>query len=173
MTNTQLDILIASIDTNGQNTASEVRAVLTAIKNESCKVGEVKQSFFSGAYLTANFNSTGLGINEMEGFALCNGQNGTYDMRRRTPVCYDPTTYVSGNNYSVVGNTFGEENHTLIEAELPVINIQGHIPVAGTTAGGGTGFQPYASGTADTIGGGQSHNNMQPSIVSVFYQRIA
>jgi len=173
MTIAQIDALIAAINDNGRNTALEVRTILTAIKNEAFPLNEIKMIFMTDLEITANFDSTGLGIGNSVGKAIANGLNGTENYSRKVPVGYDSTTYVSGFDYSQVSNTFGSENHTLTEAQLPIIQIMGHTNVAGETAGGGSGAQPYANGVADTIGGGLSHNNIQPSKVTLFIQRIS
>lgn len=166
-----LQLLINSIEDNGNNTASEMRLVLNALKDEICKVGEIKTSIFTPTYLSDNFNSTGLGINEMDGFAICNGANGTVDLRKRVPVGYDPTANTSGFNYSILGNQFGEEKHTLSIDEMPAHNHSAWGETSGQTAGGGSGIEPVGSVTG-TTGGGQPHNNIQPSTVVIFYQRI-
>lgn len=173
MDTAQITALINTLDDGGLNTALEVRTVLAAFRDEVWKIGEIKMIKQDATFISANYDGTGLGLASMLGYALCNGNNGTDNYRRKTPVGYDPSTYVSGFHYETLGATFGEEKHTLIESELPVININGHTSVVGTTAGGGSGNQPWAPGTSDTIGGGQSHNNIQPSIVTVFIQRIA
>lgn len=65
--------------------------------------------------------------------------------------------------------TFGEETHTLIEAELashahiynpPVLNVDIEAPGVPDPVGAGIGFPTYT----DPTGGDQPHNNMQPSI---------
>ncbi|OWP87772.1 hypothetical protein BWK60_01930 [Flavobacterium covae] len=172
MTLTNLQLLINSIEDNGNNTASEMRVVLNALKNEICKIGEIRTSIFSPAYLSANFNSTGLGINEMDGFAICNGSNRTVDLRKRVPVGYDSAAYTNGFNYSILGNQFGEEVHTLSIDEMPAHDHSSWGETQGQTAGGGTGIEPTGGSTGLT-GGSKPHNNMQPSTVVIFYQRIS
>lgn len=186
---THLQLLINSIEDNGNNTASEMRLVLNALKDEICKVGEIKMSIFTPTYLSANFDNTGLGINEMDGFAICNGDNETYDLRKRVPVGYDPATYTSGFDYSILGNQFGEENQVITKDQLP--NIKGRFRTIAED------FFPFPDGVFVNDGGndswigdgsnspsfdhmtvkmdfgkGQPHNNIQPSTVVIFYQRI-
>lgn len=135
---------------------------------------EVKELDCTQQFITDNFNPTGLGINIMDGFAICNGQNGTKDRRKRTSVGYDPTTYVNGFNYSQIGNTFGEENHKITKDELPKIKLS--FPIGDDQTGGGAystcGNNGSQSGYTEFMGNDIAHNNIQPSIVTLFVQRI-
>lgn len=166
MTVANIDILINAIQTGGQNTAIEVRSILNALKNEVCKIGEVKLGFFSNSYITANFTSTGLGINEMEGFALANGANGTQDCRKRTPVGFDLTPFVSGDDYSLIGNKFGSATKTLAHDEIPLWKT---FLESGAGNSGAADFQNDSNGATTPV----PFSLMQPSIVTVFYQRIS
>lgn len=68
--------------------------------------GDIKEVICTQAYITANFNgSTGLGMNERLGWAICNGQNGTIDLRDRVTVGYGGSIgtgigYTGGSNAS-------------------------------------------------------------------------
>lgn len=104
------------------------------------------------------------------------------DMRRRVPVGAGGTgTSVLGN---AIGNTGGEEAHTLIQAELPNVSLGNGIvddtgvafnygktttgiPGAATaTMAIDTGGQPLTyQGLTAPLGSGSAHNNMQPSAV--------
>lgn len=75
------------------------------------------------------FDNTGLGKWEYAGFALCNGANGTIDLRGRVPLGYDPRTSDPSNGiwdtgYNALGNTGGEKKHVLSIAEMPRHNHQ-------------------------------------------------
>lgn len=61
-------------------------------------------------------DSTGLGINTWAGWAICNGQNGTPDLRKRFRVGAD----FSSADYNVVGNTGGEEFVRLTKDQTPL-----------------------------------------------------
>ena len=89
-----------------------------------------------------------------------------------------------------LGENGGEENHTLITAELPAHShtVFGSAnqatssspadnllsekarrgPNIYATAPGGSDVQPLASGTVSTTAGGQPHNNMQPYLALNF-----
>lgn len=122
------------------------------------------------------------------GWYLCNGANGTPDLRGRFVLG-------AGGSYAV-GATGGAETHTLTTSEIPAHNHGGGSHVHGITdaghshsiysrnqdgssnkaregdpAGGGavttnsstTGISINSSGTIiNTEGGGQAHNNMPP-----------
>ena len=63
------------------------------------------------------FDENGKGFDEMIGWYLCDGRNGTPDLRGRFPVGYDNSS--SGSQYSTVGMTGGEEYVKLSNNELP------------------------------------------------------
>ena len=67
---------------------------------------EVKELWVNQTYIDNNFDVTGFGINLMEGYAICNGDNGTPPMDGLISVGY-------GTNYNVIGGFGGEEEHIL------------------------------------------------------------
>ena len=58
------------------------------------------------------------------GWALCDGGNGTPDLRGRFILAYNPgggkDDVVPGGNYNSIGSTGGEQAHTLTINEMPV-----------------------------------------------------
>lgn len=173
MTTAQIQALITAINDNGQNTALEARTVLTAIAEEAIKIGEIKMLAMSELDIANEFDSTGLAILKHIGFAICNGNNGTYDLTRKVPVGYDPTPFVSGFDYSVMGNSFGEEEHALTIPEMPIHSHSVPGTLAAGNSAGGSGTFGFGNSTSSFVGGNDSHNNMQPSVVVLFIQRIA
>lgn len=92
------------------------------------------------------------------------------DLRGRTPVGVGPGLNLTNH---APGDKFGEETHTLTTAEMPSHTHQGRW--AAVVAGGGSygGFiyaQSYNNfgGIVENTGGGQPHNNFQPSIALNF-----
>jgi hypothetical protein len=156
-------------------------------------IGDVRMR----AALSTSFDVTGLGKWELKGWALCNGANGTFDLRSRFPVAYDGRIADPGGNIwdvlnNTPGSTGGEKVHTLSISEMPA-----HRHTADTIAEGALGmarrtvtgddatadnFDASSSGTEPdiknapqpmaTAGGGQAHENRPPFKVLVFIQRI-
>ena len=103
------------------------------------------------------------------GWVLCNGQNGTPDLR-------DKFVLGAGNNYTV-GDTGGEKEHALTIDEMP---NHTHSVTASFTASrlgyGSNDYVKYANNSTDgswgnvslnnisidSTGGGKAHNNMPP-----------
>lgn len=63
-----------------------------------------------------SFSGTGLGLTSMSGWALCNGQNGTIDLRGRFVVGYDPAVI----DYNAQGKIGGLSTVALVAAEMPI-----------------------------------------------------
>lgn len=98
------------------------------------------------------------------------------DMRGRAPVGLDNIGGTDAGRLSVantLGGTGGEEKHTLVEAEIPVLvhNSTYHLAIKAQTgdnwqggSSGDHGFWPASSDIANH-GGGGAHNNMQPYLL--------
>ena len=69
---------------------------------------EVKTLHVNSAYIAANFDGTGLGINLMLGFAICNGNNGTLNMDGKVNIGY-------GSTYNVIGQNGGSKDAVLVQ----------------------------------------------------------
>lgn len=139
-----------------------------------------------------NFDSNGLGINNMEGWALCNGSNGTPDLRDRFVVGTDSS--VSDES---VGDTGGENTHTLTIDEMAShIHEQDYDgrhrhKLAGkgavrydsdgsTNKTGGDGDSGSMHGTSSALidmslektGGDQAHENRPPYYALYFIMKL-
>lgn len=116
---------------NTYNTRTFELAITLAGATSICKWNEIRKAndvMFSKAHatgdiimsavLSTDFDSTGLGkdFTRYDGWAICNGANGTFDLGGRFPVGYK-----AGGDYATVGNTGGEESHLLTadESGLP------------------------------------------------------
>lgn len=87
------------------------------------------------------------------------------DMRGKVAVGLN-----SSGEFNELGKTLGEETHTLIISEMPSHKHSLSAVYYGLVAGGGS--QEFGGGasksteiTMNSAGGGQPHNNIQPSLV--------
>lgn len=158
----------------------------------------------------SNFSAGGVGISALgyEKVYLCNGSNGTPDLRGRTVVgairnvgggaldaAVDPALSANNPNWEM-NLKLGETYHTLTASEMPAhshtLNDPGHthtlppgIQYDGSFSGGEGGGnekaapaspkQTTSATTGITIasaGGGQPHNNIQPSIGAPYIMYI-
>lgn len=83
--------------------------------------------------INSNIDTTPLGVivmwsgapeNKPAGYELCDGENGTPDLRGRFVIGYDaritnPANGIWDSNYNTIGATGGEKEHQLTAAELP------------------------------------------------------
>lgn len=162
---------------------------------QGTQLGEVKML----VALSDRFDNTGLGKWEYTGWAVCNGANGTIDLRSRFVVQYDPRSSDPGGNiwdagYNTPGTTGGEKLHALTVAEMPSHNHTGGSGAVAANASGlmrrsqtgenvtvagpdsfGSGTEPDIAASPTHIpsqGGGASHENRPPYRVMVFIQRV-
>lgn len=131
---------------------------------------EVKRLHVNAQYITDNFDVTGLGINLMAGFAICNGQNGTTNIDGMVGIAY-------GAVNNIIGQFGGEKTHLLNINEIPahshLIDAVYNENTSGTKVGSGGGsLEAVGTQNTSTQGGGLSHNNMQPYIVELTIMKL-
>lgn len=139
---------------------------------------DVKEIDCDLAYVAANFDGTGLGINERVGWAICNGNNGTKNRAGKVSVAYKP----SDSDFDDTIKTGGSKTHTLDLTQIPAHNhkIYGTDndavvqPVNGELAQLNNPGTPGYTTTknTETVGGGLPHNNMQPYFVSLHIMKL-
>jgi len=116
---------------------------------------EVRDLIVNQAYIDTNFDSTGLGILIMDGWAICNGQNGTPVLDGLVRISY-------GTNYSVIGAVGGSKDAVLVSHTHTFIGSEDNTPEPGTfictNDDGSTGVQTSLS----TEGVSGTNKNMQP-----------
>jgi hypothetical protein len=176
MTREQFTTLIATIETGGKNTAAEMRNVLNAFKDGIALTGDIKAIHCDAAYIALNFDNTGLGRLEREGWAICNGINTTPPIGGRTIVGY-------GDDYEI-GFTGGSKNTVLPEHfhNNGVADGQMTLFVYGSTTtdmpGSATsGIDNFGElrsyqGKTSVVGESGVGKNMQPFIVLLYIKKL-
>ena len=175
MTTTDFNSLITGFTDGGENTASELRTMLTAIRDSCLIPNEIKWIKMSSSDLTTYFQATGstkgLGISGtiFEGWAICNGNNGTTNDNGLVSVAY-------GTDYTTLGATGGSKDAVVV-SHTHTITAQyngtdgaanGLMFPSGDSSGSGT------PSTNDAVGGvSGTDKNMQPYVVELKIQRIA
>lgn len=100
--NSVLTLIQTLLQTNSDITAFEHRQVeesILAFARDQWLPGDIKEIDCTNAYITANFDTNGVGIvgGEREGWAICNGYNGwTRNRTGRVSVGYGTNTPLSG-----------------------------------------------------------------------------
>jgi len=85
--------------------------------------------------ITVSFDNTGLGLGDMLGYAICNGNNGTPDMRgflslmpTNVPNTGAPALNAKINNSYDNITAYGSESVTLTQANLPNVTLEPEDP---------------------------------------------
>lgn len=114
---------------------------------------------------------SGSANNIPDGWALCDGANGTPDLTDRFVIGV-------GKTYNV-GDIGGEEAHTLTIDEMPSHNHENQYPAVPPSSGGGSEGYAWYTDSYDwgtqrdgLVGGGQAHNNMPPYYALCYIMKI-
>ena len=171
-TRAQLITLVNAIGTGEANTALELRNVLMALVNGSILSGTVILRDVTNAYISLNFDGTGLGINEEVGNAICNGANGTRAWDGKVPVAY-------GVGYLTMGATGGSKDAVLVSHShtAKMSNVTGSDPNKFTATNGGSGggaTSNNGTGIINTGDAGESGvgKNLQPYTVVLAIMKL-
>lgn len=148
--------------------------------------GDVKMVNCDNAYIAANFDASGLALanSVRAGWAICNGENGTVDMRGRFAIAYDDRSVDPANSiwdavYNNMGAIDGDKEVTLTASEIPSLNVT--IPRAGYAGIGGSGNLFVGTANSPSAGtqnvavagtGGLAHNNIPPFRVTLFIEKL-
>lgn len=162
-TRLEIQAMIAGIGTGEPNTAAEMRILLTALLDPPSGTIIIKD--VSNAYITANFDGTGLGINEEVGYAIVNGQNGTRNWGGRVPLAY-------GGSYITMGATGGSADAVVVSHthDAGSYHTGSGTPIY-TGVGLNSGSDTVYSSTNST-GVSGANKNMQPYIVTLITMKI-
>ena len=196
---------------SGAGTTSKLEIEGTATATDSITApnfwgrGTVPVGFigmYSGSADASLFDATGKGItgSKMEGWAICNGNNGTPDLRGRFIVGADNNETSADGDYDyMVTETGGENTHTLTIDEMPSHHHDGNtdhdgahrhsMGTRGFDADGPDALAPDGSSddtdlhtntdgahshhfTTNNTGGDQAHENRPPFYAVYYIMRI-
>lgn len=174
MTTAQFKALVIARVNGGSNTVEKERELWNALFDECVKMYEVKEIAVNldedPTYLADNFDNTGLGIGSMAGFAICNGNNKTYNFSGRVGVGYGP-------GYATLKATGGSKDAVVVEHDHDYSQYDPDQEVSTNGSGVRTLKKTLEQGTevfkTQKTGVSGTDKNMQPYIVVLKIQRIA
>ena len=140
--------------------------LIVYLLNKKSKEKFQQTTFPSGMIIAWN------SVTPPSGWALCDGNNGTPDLRGRFILGYNPNS----NNYTIntVGSNGGSEDHVLTIDEMPVHSHRSHI-LSNSSCECKNGRCAcgidFGSVTKNT-GYSQPHNNMPPYYVLSYIMKL-
>ena len=144
------------------------QAILDFIQANIAQSGDIKRVKVNLAYLTANFETNGLGKNLRLGWAICNGNNGTDNLAGTVGVAY-------GLGFTGLGDSLGSAD-TVLVAHTHAGTAAG--PFTGTNIAGGGGFSGGTNIfreraiTLQSAGESGVGKNYQPSIINLYIMKV-
>jgi len=172
MTDIQLRQAITDIADDGNNTALEVRNILNEIMFRLPKKFDIKIKLCPNTYIQTNFTISGLGILEEEGWAICNGNNGTDNWGGRVPIAYD------GFRYNIISEKLGSP-HSIVPAHYHNVYASqrngenSSVTTEAFFCNSGSSNDSQTVGVATTTSGESGDfKNIQPSVVTLVLMRI-
>lgn len=132
--------------------------------------GDTKEVVCDAAYLTKNFDSSGLGRLDRKGWAIMNGANGTVNDNGKVIIAY-------GTSYTTLGATGGSEDAVVVSHRHDLLTET--LSADGTSQFGDafsvTGDGPFATPVThqtEISGVSGTGKNMQPYAVRLRIQKI-
>ena len=164
MIRSDIQLLIDAIQDGVPNTALKVRTILNELADGSAQTGDVKEIDVLTSYIAANFDPSGLGINERAGWAICNGNNLTRDRGGRVAIQYNAS-------YPVLGAVGGSPDAIVVAHSHGISSQSNSDTGSGKVAVGGQSAEG-TNPTTDSAGVSGTNMNMQPYIVSLFVMKL-
>lgn len=124
---------------------------------------EIVQLDVTTQYIIDNFDETGLGRNLCEGFAICNGNNGTKNWDGRSSISYGSTFNFPGVFGGFKDATLVEHSHQLATSPNDTV---GFVTAKASLSTGGT---PISTASAGTSG---VNKNYHPFIVTLTMMKL-
>lgn len=122
-------------------------------------------------YIEDNFDASGLGINLMAGYAICNGNNGTINKDGRVGIAY-------GSTYNVVG-AIGGSTDAVVGAHQHNVTVgnvndgaSGGVDLFPRIGRWDSGAGTALTGTTTTTGVSVAGKNMQPYLVELQIMKL-
>jgi len=134
------------------------------VLNHNFAVASASGGIPSGGIIAWSGNET----NIPEGYALCDGTNGTPDLRDRF--------ILGANSNHAIGSIGGEETHLLTKSEMPA---HSHSTYYGTDSMGRYPYKESGNGSTSSlglstssVGDNQPHNNMPPYYALCYIMKL-
>lgn len=106
----------------------KIRTWKNVSKNQIYSIGQI-MNYSGNISPGVNFDASGLGSGDLLGWALCNGNNGTVDLRAKFVAGTDPNADIEGGFENNGSSTGGESTHVLTADES---GLRNHSHGAGT-----------------------------------------
>lgn len=163
------DLIDSNLSNNSKITAQKHRevehAILTFANQNAVQSGDMKLVKCDLEYYQANFEASGLGKNLRLGWAVCNGNNGTYNMAGRVAIG-------QGLGYSSFGSTGGNKDAVVVE--------HSHSYSTSKDDSGDDGQYVVTSPrepsgnkkSTDVTGVSGTDKNMQPYVIVLYIQKL-
>jgi len=110
-----------------------------------------------------------------KGWALCDGTQGTPDLRGRFVLGVNPSDNKNDLTARPMKTTGGAETHTLTVEEMPSHDHKGivrDIGYYGKQMASGSSFSANPNKTSDKTGGDLPHNNMPPYFALAYIMKL-
>jgi hypothetical protein len=145
------------------------RALLDFINVNLSQSGDIKMIKCDITYLNENFETNGLGKLLRLGWAICNGNNTTWDFTGRVPLA-------SGIGYSALGGLGGNKDAVVVShvhsINLQQLNSNGDGGSGKLATGGQVAEGVIPNINTESTGVSGVDKNMQPYITTLFIMKL-